>query len=185
MRTHGVLAKWNDDRGFGFIAPAGGGAEIFVHVSAFPRDGSRPHLNELVSFETESGPDGKTRAIRIMRPGAGAASRRSRPARRADSASRLPQVLGTGISLLAIVAIGTYAWSRVAGTFGGRHAAPVAPAVSMRDVPASSAAFECDGRTLCSEMTSCAEATYFIQHCPGVRMDGNGDGVPCEQQWCD
>lgn len=45
-------------------------------------------------------------------------------------------------------------------------------------------AFNCDGRTHCSQMTSCAEATYFLQHCPGVQMDGNGDGVPCEKQWC-
>lgn len=49
--------------------------------------------------------------------------------------------------------------------------------------PASSV-FSCDGRTHCSQMTSCAEATYFLQHCPGVKMDGGGDGVPCERQWC-
>jgi len=33
-------------------------------------------------------------------------------------------------------------------------------------------------------MTSCDEATYFLRNCPGVEMDGNRDGVPCEQQWC-
>ncbi|MEP7208642.1 MAG: excalibur calcium-binding domain-containing protein [Casimicrobiaceae bacterium] len=33
-------------------------------------------------------------------------------------------------------------------------------------------------------MTSCAEATYFLNHCPGTKMDGNGDGIPCEKQWC-
>lgn len=46
--------------------------------------------------------------------------------------------------------------------------------------------YRCDGRTRCSQMTSCAEATYFLSHCPGVKMDGNGrgNGVPCEQQWC-
>jgi hypothetical protein len=33
-------------------------------------------------------------------------------------------------------------------------------------------------------MTSCAEATYFLQHCPGTTMDGDNDGVPCERQWC-
>jgi hypothetical protein len=43
---------------------------------------------------------------------------------------------------------------------------------------------KCDGRTMCSQMTSCAEATYFIQHCPNTKMDGNNDGVPCERQWC-
>ena len=48
--------------------------------------------------------------------------------------------------------------------------------------PASS--FTCDGRKHCSQMTSCAEATYFVQHCPNTKMDGNNDGIPCEQQWC-
>ena len=45
-------------------------------------------------------------------------------------------------------------------------------------------AFTCDGQTRCSQMTSCAEATYFWKNCPGVKMDGDGDGVACEQQWC-
>jgi len=50
--------------------------------------------------------------------------------------------------------------------------------------PRENQRFQCDGRMHCSEMTSCAEATYFIQHCPGTRMDGDNDGVPCEKQWC-
>ena len=44
--------------------------------------------------------------------------------------------------------------------------------------------FRCDGRTYCSQMSSCAEATFFLNHCPGVKMDGNNDGIPCEKQWC-
>ena len=49
--------------------------------------------------------------------------------------------------------------------------------------------FKCDGRTTCSQMTSCQEATFFLQNCPGVKMDGGDgkghpDGVPCEAQWC-
>ncbi|EPF21158.1 MAG: excalibur calcium-binding domain-containing protein [Microcystis aeruginosa Ma_MB_F_20061100_S19] len=44
--------------------------------------------------------------------------------------------------------------------------------------------FRCDGRTHCSQMTSCAEATFFLRNCPNVKMDGDGDGVPCESQWC-
>jgi hypothetical protein len=51
--------------------------------------------------------------------------------------------------------------------------------------PASTQAdFSCDGRTHCSQMTSCEEAEYFLQNCPGVKMDGNNDGEPCESQWC-
>ncbi|SDK56275.1 Excalibur calcium-binding domain-containing protein [Methylophilus rhizosphaerae] len=42
----------------------------------------------------------------------------------------------------------------------------------------------CDGRRYCSQMTSCAEAQYFLSHCPNTEMDGDHDGIPCEKQWC-
>lgn len=42
----------------------------------------------------------------------------------------------------------------------------------------------CDGRVYCSQMGSCEEATWFLKNCPGMKMDGNSDGVPCETQWC-
>lgn len=48
----------------------------------------------------------------------------------------------------------------------------------------SAAASRCDGRTRCPQMTSCAEATYFLQQCPDTAMDGDGDGIPYEGQWC-
>jgi hypothetical protein len=44
--------------------------------------------------------------------------------------------------------------------------------------------FRCDGRQYCTQMRSCTEAKFFLANCPGVKMDGNHDGVPCEQQWC-
>jgi endonuclease YncB( thermonuclease family) len=63
-------------------------------------------------------------------------------------------------------------------------AAIVAP-VSQPPAPLLAApGLRCDGRTHCSQMRSCAEAEYFLAHCPGVKMDGNRDGVPCERQWC-
>jgi hypothetical protein len=46
--------------------------------------------------------------------------------------------------------------------------------------------FVCDGRTYCSQMTSCDEAMFFLANCPGTKMDNNGkgNGIPCERQWC-
>ncbi|OYU74422.1 MAG: calcium-binding protein [Burkholderiales bacterium PBB5] len=79
------------------------------------------------------------------------------------------------------------------GQFSGGPAAASAPQISVDRVranpsaaPAAPAlsAYRCDGRKHCSQMTSCAEATYFLRHCPGVMMDGDGDGIPCEDQWC-
>lgn len=63
-----------------------------------------------------------------------------------------------------------------------RPPAPIAAPAKPRPTPTN--AFRCDGRQFCSQMTSCAEANYFLTHCPDVHMDGNGDGVPCERQWC-
>lgn len=61
-----------------------------------------------------------------------------------------------------------------------RYHAPIGASVA----PAAPAESRCDGRTHCSQMRSCEEATYFIQHCPNTQMDGDHDGVPCERQWC-
>jgi uncharacterized membrane protein YsdA (DUF1294 family)/cold shock CspA family protein len=66
MRFEGQIRTWNDDRGFGFIAPAQGGDDVFVHVSAIRARGSRPLLNQRVTFEVERRPDGKKRACRVM-----------------------------------------------------------------------------------------------------------------------
>ncbi|WP_202967642.1 excalibur calcium-binding domain-containing protein [Comamonas thiooxydans] len=33
-------------------------------------------------------------------------------------------------------------------------------------------------------MTSCEEAIFFIRNCPGTKMDGDNDGIPCERQLC-
>ena len=55
---------------------------------------------------------------------------------------------------------------------------------SEPDASSNSSQFKCDGRTHCSQMISCEEATFFINNCPGTKMDGNQDGIPCERQWC-
>jgi hypothetical protein len=52
------------------------------------------------------------------------------------------------------------------------------------DTASGNPQFKCDGRKYCSQMTSCEEATFFLKNCPGVQMDGDNDGVPCEKQWC-
>lgn len=62
-------------------------------------------------------------------------------------------------------------------------APPQAPPLASQSPPPV-AAFKCDGRTYCSQMSSCAEATFFLKNCPGTKMDGNNDGIPCEKQWC-
>ena len=58
------------------------------------------------------------------------------------------------------------------------------PSAAAEPVSPQAESSRCDGRTTCSQMTSCAEAKYFLAHCPGVTMDGDHNGIPCERQWC-
>lgn len=44
--------------------------------------------------------------------------------------------------------------------------------------------YKCEGKIYCSQMTSCEEAKFYLKNCPGVKIDGDGDGIPCESQWC-
>lgn len=191
MRVHGTLTKWNDDRGFGFIKPARESPDIFVHISAFPRDGVRPRVGELISYELEQGGDGKSRAVRVMRPGQKSVARA--PHTREPKPERGSRA-GTVLTLLALGGLGAYGYSRYSReTAVARYQASVEEGVAAPQrlavaagAPAAATALPrgCDGRTMCSQMTSCAEATYFIRNCPNTQMDGDRDGVPCESQWC-
>ena len=58
------------------------------------------------------------------------------------------------------------------------------PAVPAAPAAPRTTSLKCDGRKHCSQMKSCAEAKYFLANCPGVKMDGDRNGIPCEQQWC-
>ena len=68
------------------------------------------------------------------------------------------------------------------GNGAGNRAVPaITPAAAA---PAPSSTYHCDGREHCSQMNSCAEATWFVRHCPNTKMDGDNDGIPCEQGLC-
>ena len=49
---------------------------------------------------------------------------------------------------------------------------------TTREVPTLNAA--CGKKHYCSQMTSCAEATFYLTHCRVKTLDKDGDGVPCE-----
>lgn len=186
MRTHGTLVKWNDDRGFGFVALPQSHEEVFVHISAFPRDGVRPRVGEIVSFEVRARSDGRKRAEAVERPGSRKApGRYSRP-----TGTRRNSVVSSVLTAVVILAIGLMAYNSYVSRQGGSTSSSTSPVAEMTGwsghiySTTSGQTFRCDGRAHCSQMTSCAEARYFLKHCPGVQMDGDGDGEPCEQQWC-
>lgn len=55
----GTVKWFNDSKGFGFIAPEDGSADVFVHYSAITADGFRSlQEGQRVSFEVVQGPKG-------------------------------------------------------------------------------------------------------------------------------
>lgn len=164
------------------------GEDIFVHVSAFPRDGRQPIGGEPLSFEIERDRDGRKKAVRVQRPGV---ARTETPPRRhsmraGSNASRPSGVWIIALLMIAALVVYGYQHYTDARQRAARvNAGPVENTLPLTAPPSSGKpSFQCDGRTHCSQMTSCAEATFFLKNCPGVQMDGNNDGVPCERQWC-
>ena len=195
MRFEGTLAQWNDDRGFGFIQPTEGGQTLFAHISAFPRDGQRPQLHERLSFEVTLGQGGKKQATAIERPRTMAVPPQRRPHQPRMARSPSTGMFGKLVALLLVCAmLGAGYWkfqarqqqalATAAEQETWSDAAPVRSASPATPAPLVSSPYRCDGRQHCSQMTSCAEAKFFLKNCPDPKMDGNHDGVPCEQQWC-
>ena len=186
QRYTGVLKKWNTERGFGFIVADDGGQEIFAHITAFARNGSPPSVGERLTFEVEPDSKGRRSAVRVRRPNAPLAATNSRRPRRDDDAagSKLGSFVGTLIALLLMGSVAWFVYSQyTARAAGNRSVLPLPATLSPAKLPVPPG-FRCDGRKWCSQMTSCREATLFLQNCPGMEMDGDHDGVPCEQQWC-
>jgi cold shock CspA family protein len=185
MRLTGTVRTWNEDRGFGFIAPSHGGAELFLHISALPRDGTRPTVGETVTYELGRGKDGRPQANNVIRQAVGVATRRPETAQRLNYRSQ--PILSKLIGLALIIALGIYGYNQYQKRIT-KYSAETQPVTTPSEISTSPQLepgnFRCDGRTYCSQMTSCTEAKYFLKNCPGTQMDGNNDGVPCEQQWC-
>lgn len=206
MRTQGTLTKWNDERGFGFAKTRDSGIQVFAHISEFPPSGRRPVVGDPLSFEIVTDADGRKRARAIVfeapaaygdlrlappdRPSARAPrasiDRTDRGRMRARTAQRRR---GSGLPIATIVcaALAAAAWfghRQYAESQAMADAAARVGATAMTAAPASPA-YRCDGRRHCSQMRSCAEATWFVAHCPDTMMDGDHDGIPCERQLCD
>ena len=65
--VNGTVKFFNNDKGYGFIAPDGGGNDAFVHVTALERAGLTTLTeNQKVSFDLEPDKRGKMSAVNIQ-----------------------------------------------------------------------------------------------------------------------
>ena len=63
----GTVKFFNENKGYGFIAPDGGGQDAFVHITAVERSGMRTlRENQRVSYELEQDRRGKMAATNLQ-----------------------------------------------------------------------------------------------------------------------
>lgn len=206
MRMQGTLKKWNADKAYGFISQGQGKPDLFVHISAFQKNGQTPQTGEVLTFDVVQGQDGRWQAIKVLRPGETPTlalepmQRAPKPAASTQGASaastrypshvqhkphKRPSRLWRVLPVL-VVAAGIWGYQSIMAPH--LAASPTENLADWNSLQAQNQAqqahFECDGREHCSQMRSCEEAKYFIANCPNTKMDGDNDGVPCEQQLC-
>ena len=70
----GTVKFFNENKGYGFIAPEGGGQDAFVHITAVERAGMRTlRENQRVSYDLEADRRGKMAATNLRDASDGAA----------------------------------------------------------------------------------------------------------------
>jgi uncharacterized membrane protein YsdA (DUF1294 family)/cold shock CspA family protein len=110
MRPQGRIAKWNDERGFGFISPSEGGSSVFVHISSFSRNERRPSVNEAVSYTLAFDSHGRPQAkdVRFI-----VGSRSASPIRQIPRAGITVSIAFAMSFLVALAALAAIGWLEV------------------------------------------------------------------------
>jgi len=65
MRYQGKLAKWNEEKGFGFIVPKGQSQPVFVHVRDFANRQRKPRVDVAITYELGSDAQGRCCAVNV------------------------------------------------------------------------------------------------------------------------
>jgi cold shock CspA family protein len=173
MRYQGRISEWKNERGFGFITPKRGGSKVFLHISAFSNRARRPAVGLLVTYELGTDERGRTRARAAQFVG----DPMPKP-RRANT------VLGIIFTALVVGFVGYVAYVHISHP-GSTVSASMYKIFFAREALHDNPQFHCEAaKSSCSRMSSCAEALYHQEMCGVPEMDGDGDGIPCEQQWC-
>ena len=62
VQSRGILIEWNNERGYGFIAPEDGGEKVFLHIKSLQPEASRPIVGEEFFYKLATDAKGRPRA---------------------------------------------------------------------------------------------------------------------------
>lgn len=65
MKFKGILTQWKSDRGYGFITPDEGGADIFIHITAFKNRSHNPKIGDTLIYQIDNSRDKKPKAVSV------------------------------------------------------------------------------------------------------------------------
>ncbi|WP_303046088.1 cold shock domain-containing protein [Shewanella sp. UCD-KL21] len=202
MMETGRLVRWNSSKGFGFIEPDEGGKDVFIHISTLKHMARKPIKGDQIEYIVAQQTDGKIKASQAQIVGVATKadshahqnSTRNNSGKKTSPIKMQKATTASGtmsriVIILIVIAIGRFAIQAYHDvTNAPSQSSQVQPATidnKTLDSPRASTQFSCEaGKTHCSHMQSCEEAIFYINHCPDTQMDGNGDGVPCERQFC-
>jgi cold shock CspA family protein len=177
----GRLKRWNEDKGFGFIESENGKNDIFIHIAALKRMSRRPVIGDLIHYQIHSDNKGKTKAVNARIEGVSEVQHRVK--RKVTTKRNNNTWLSKILTIVVLTLIGFVVYDK----FIDKNKIHIPSSVSKffdRPVQKTNHSFSCKGKVHCSEMASCEEAMFYQNNCPGTKMDGDGDGISCESQWC-
>lgn len=195
MRYQGRVVSWTDDKGFGFVARNGSDEKLFLHISAVAGGHApRPRVGDLLTWKEGKDGRGRMRAIDAAYVERHIARVPLASERHERAPGWLPRIAG----VIALLVVAGAVWNRadLAGYDLAENATEPEPvrrgAFGVNETIAplgvdspNTETFRCEaGKVRCPQMRSCAEAVFYINNCPNTRMDGDSDGIPCEDEHC-
>ena len=179
----GKLTRWFDDRGFGFIKPENGKRDIFIHISALKNMSRNPIVGDIIYYQVSVDSDGKNRAVNAKIEGVYTVN--ENPAswsltpliKNPDNKHTVPEKINYSrkvirkthrpnksfnlIPALLLIGIAIFIYGQVS-----KHRVfDENVELALPKIEKVKQQYQCLGKTWCSQMTSCEEASFYLNNC--------------------